>query len=395
MSFLDWFRRKKNKVEETEYNYAAIEEEEIQPVTLTDPTAIKNYVINICEQMIDISREMEDVRKDYDEITAYLKDVTVVEKLQGTQKDMLVDVATNVSKLTKARNDYLNAEHKISDETFNQMDELEAEIPDIIKRLKSNETYLDAIKRDLNHLAGEKVEWSVLRYERAEEQKRLRKLSYLLLYIFGGAAIVVAFMSIMMKWDFLPIIIVAFLATLAGSYVIIRMQDCTHEIKKCDINQNHAIALENRVKIKYVNIKNAVDYTCERFHVNNSLELTYNYEQYIEACKEREKFKQTSEDLEYFNGRLVRILHSLDLYDAKIWLNYATAIVEPKEMVEVKHNLFARRKKLRKRIEYNLKALEAMRSEVTRYTDNLSDKTKKQVKAILHKVNEINKEILS
>ena len=227
MSFLDWFRRKK-KIE--------VVEENIQPVVLTDPSAINHYVINLCEQMIDISREMEDVRREYDQVTSYLNDITIVEGLEGPQKEMLVDVATNVSKLTKARNDYLNAEHKISDDTFNQMDELEAEVPDIIKRLKSNETYLDAIKRDLNNLAGEKVEWSVLRNERAEEQSQLRKLSYLLLYIFGGAAVIVTVLSIMMKWEMLPIIIVAFLATLAGAYIMIRMQECAREIKKCDVN---------------------------------------------------------------------------------------------------------------------------------------------------------------
>lgn len=380
MSFLDWFRRKK-KIE--------VVEENIQPVVLTDPSAINHYVINLCEQMIDISREMEDVRREYDQVTSYLNDITIVEGLEGPQKEMLVDVATNVSKLTKARNDYLNAEHKISDDTFNQMDELEAEVPDIIKRLKSNETYLDAIRRDLNNLAGEKVEWSVLRNERVEEQGQLRKLSYFLLYIFGGAAVIVTVLSIMMKWEMLLIIIVAFLATLAGAYVMIRMQECAREIKKCDVNLNHAISLENRVKIKYVNIKNAVDYICERFHVNNSLELTYNYEQYIEACKEREKFKQTNEDLEYFNGRLIRILQGLHLYDARIWLNYANAVIDPREMVELKHDLFSRRQKLRSRIEYNLNAIEDMRQEVEKYIDKMGSKTE-QIRTILMKVDEIN-----
>ncbi len=385
MSFLDLFRRKKNKKKE-------VIEENIKPVVLTDQPAINHYVINLCEQMIDISRELEGMRKEYDQVTAYLNDITIVEGLEGTQKELLMDVANNVSKLTKARNDYLNAEHKISDETFNQMNELEAEVPDIIKRLKANETYLDAIRRDLNHLASEKVEWSILRNERMEEQKKLRKLSYLLLYIFGGAAVIVTILSIMLQWDFLPIILVAFLATLFGSYIIIRMQECAREIKKCDINQNHAISLENRVKIKYVNIKNAVDYTCERFHVNNSLELTYNYEQYIEACKERERFKQNNEDLEYFNGRLVRILQGLHLYDARIWLNYANAVIDPREMVEVKHDLFSRRQNLRSRIEYNLNAIEEMKKEVEKYIDKMGSKTQ-QVRTILRRVDEINRGI--
>lgn len=385
MSFLDWFRRKKKKNIETQ-------EENIQPVLLTDQAAINNYVINLCEQMIEVSRDMEEVRREYDQVTSYLNDITIVEGLEGQQKELLVEVATNVSKLTKARNDYLNAEHKISDEIFNQMDELEAEIPDIIKRLQSNETYLDAIKRDMNRLAGEKVEWSVLRHERVEEQRKLRQMSYYILYGFGGAAVVIAFLSMIQKWELLPMIIVAFLATLAGGYIMLRMQECAKEIKKCDVNLNHAIFLENRVKIKYVNIKNAVDYTCERFHVKNSLELTYNYEQYIEASKEREKFKQTNEDLEYFNGRLVRILQGLHLYDARIWLNYANAVIDPREMVEVKHELFTRRQSVRERIEYNLNAITDMKKEVEKYIDKMGPKTE-QVRTILMKVEEINRSI--
>lgn len=383
MSFLDLFRRKKKQNIE-------VAEESIQPVVLTDPKAISHYVVELCEQMIEVSKEMEEVRQEYENVTAYFNDISIVEGLEGPQRELLEDVATNVSKLTKARSEYLNAEHKISDEIFNLLDDNEAQMPGIIKRLKANEEYLDAIKRDMNRLSGEKVEWSVLRQERSTEQKNLRKMSFTMLYVFGTSAIVTAVLSLMMKWDLLPLLVVALLTVLAGAYIVLRMQDCAREIKKCDVNLNRAIALENRVKIKYVNIKNAVDYTCERFHVNNSLELTYNYEQYIEACKEREKFKQTSEDLEYFNGRLVRVLSSLNLYDAKVWLNYANAIIEPKEMVEVKHDLFARRQKLRSRIEYNLSAIDDMKKEVEKYVDRMGEK-QEQIRAIIQKVDEINK----
>ena len=383
MSFLDFFRRKKKQNNE-------VVEENIQPVVLTDPRAINRYVVELCEQMIDISREMDGVRQEYDSVSSYFSDISIVEGLEGAQKELLVDVATNVSKLTKARNDYLNAEHKISDEMFSLLDDNEAEMPGIINRLKANETYLDAIKRDMNRLSAEKIEWSVLRQECVNEQKTLRKMSYTMLYVFGSIAIIVAILSLTMLWDLLPLMIVALLATIAGSYIILRMQDCVKEIKRCDVNLNHAIALENRVKIKYVNIKNAVDYTCERFSVNSSMELTYNYEQYVEACKEQEKFRQTSEDLEYFNGRLVRVLSTLDLYDAKVWLNYANAIIDPKEMVEVKHDLFSRRQKLRSRIEYNLSAIEDMKKEVEKYIDQMGEKAE-QIRTILCKVDEINK----
>lgn len=386
MSFLDWlFKRKKKTQSNTE-----IQQEDIQPVELKDPVAIRNYVINVCEQMIDISKEMDDVRREYDQVTAYLNDIHIVEGISGEQKNQLLDISTQVSKLIVARNEYINAEKKISDETYNQMEELEKEVPAIIRRLMDNEKYLDTLKRDLNLLAAEKVEWSVLRQERQEEKESLQKLSKLLLGIFGVTAILVAVISIIMEWKLLPIIIVAFFATVCASYTILRMQECDKDIRKCDINQNYAITLENRVKIKYVNIKNAVDYTYDRFRVNNSRELIYNYEQYQEVCKEREKFKVVNEDLEYFNNRLVRILRGLNLYDAKIWLNYANAVIDPREMVELKHGYFSRRQNLRNRIEYNLNAIADMRKEVDKYIEKMGDKSE-QVRAILAKVEEINK----
>ncbi len=390
MSFLDWLFKRKKKINIEE---VSIPEDEIKPVELKDPSSIRNYVINLCEQMIDISKDMDDVRREYDRVTAHLNDIQIVEGLEGEQKAQLVEIATQVSKLISVRNDYINAGSKISDDTFNQMQELEDEVPSIIRRLMDNEKYLDTVKRDLNRLAAEKIEWSVIKQETEEEQVDLRNMSKLLLVAFGVTASLVAVLSILMEWNLLPIIIVAFLATLAASYIILRMQECATEIKQSELNINHAIALENRVKIRYVNTKNAIDYTCERFHVSNSKELTYNYEQYIEVCKERERLKQTNEDLEYFNNRLVRILRGLHLYDAKVWLNYANAVIDPKEMVELKHELFARRQSLRNRIEYNLNAISEMKVEVDKYVEKMGEKSQ-QVREILEKVEELNKGIL-
>lgn len=386
MSFLDWLFKRKQK---TQLN-TEVKDEEIKPVELKNPVEIRNYVINICEQMIDISKEMEDIRREYDQVTSYLNDIQLVEGLEGEKKQQLIEISTQVSKLINTRNEYLNSEHKISDAVFHQMQELEQEVPAIIRRLMDNEKYLDTIKRDLNRLSAEKIACCVQRYERQEEQENLRKLSKIILVVFGIITILTAGFSIVMKWQMLPMFIVAFLTTLSASYVILRMQECAKDIRQCDANQNYAIVLENRVKIKYVNMKNAVDYTCNRFHVNNSRELTYNYEQYIEACKEREKLKNLNEDLDYFSNRLVRILRGLQLYDAKIWLNYANAVIDPREMVELKHEYFSRRQNLRERIEYNLNVIRDMRAEVDKYMEKMGEDSQ-QVREILTKVLELNK----
>lgn len=394
MSILSrWFQKlkgKKRRYVQREYMELPDDDYYVNDEALKDPASIKKHVISLCEQMIDISRELDDVRHEYDQVTAYLNDIQIVEGLGGDMRKQLDEVATQISKLNNARNDYLNAEHKISDDVFSQMQEMEEEIPAIIRRLKVNEADLETVKHDLNMLASEKVEWSVIRHEREEELEQLRKFSVVLLGAFGVIAIIVAMLSSTLEWGLLPITIVALMATLAASYIILRRQECGRDIKKSDVNKNYIISLENRIKIKYVNAKNAVDYTCNRFHVANSRELIYNYEQYIEICKERERFKQMNEDLEYFKNRLVRILRSLNLYDAKVWLNYANAIVNQKEMVELKHELFSRRQFLRGRIDYNLAAISDMRVDVDLYVDKLGDKAS-QVRAIVERVDELNK----
>lgn len=387
-------KQKRKKRSRVRREYMEVQDDYyVREEVLSDPAAIKNHVVNLCEQMIEISRELDDVRHEYEQVTEYLNDIQIVEGLGGEQKRQLEEVATQLAKLVNARNDYLNAEHKISDETFNQMEEMEAEIPAIIRRLKENEADLESVKHDLNVLTSEKVEWCVVRQEREEELGHLRRVSVAMLFAFAAFAVFVIFLSMNYEWDMFPLFSVVLLATAATVYVIVRMQECSREIKKSDVNQNYIISLENRIKIKYVNAKNAVDYTCNRFHVKNARELTFNYEQYMEICKERERFKQTNEELEYYKNRLVRMMRGLNLYDARVWLNYANAIVDKNEMVELKHDLFSRRQFLRGRIDYNLNAISDMRADVDLYVDKLGDKSA-QIRAIIYKVNELNKGLL-
>ncbi len=139
------------------------------------------------------------------------------------------------------------------------------------------------------------------------------------------------------------------------------------------------------MKIKYVNIKNAVDYSCQKYHVKNSRDLTYVYEQYQAAVIEREKFQRTSEDLEYNSEKMLSILKKHNLYDAKVWLNYANAIVNEKDMVELKHNLIVRRQKLRNRMEYNIGVITQLRATILLHRSELGDKAG-EVSRLLNKI---------
>lgn len=384
MLFSRWRKRKKSIrdiEDEKENRYAALQ----------DRSSVKHMVVELCEQMIDVSRELEDAKAEYQLVTSYLNDVQLLEDLPEEERQPITDAATQISRLNAARNEFLKTEQRLSDTQFAQMQEQEAEIPGAVKRLKSNETYLEAIKKDLHYLEGEKVEWAMYRQDLQREQKMLRKMSFFVMALFVAVAILLLLLAIVMEFDTqLFMVIVAFLAAVFGAYALLKYQSCSQDIRRCDVNQNQAITLENHVKIKYVNIKNAVDYACEKYHVKNSYELTYIYEQYQEAVKEQEKLRQTNDELEYYSEQLVRLLENHRLYDAHVWVNYAGALVNPKEMVELKHDLITRRQKLRNRVEYNASTIGDLRREIGNHIRHM-DNGAQQVEQILAKIEELNR----
>lgn len=57
----------------------------------------------------------------------------------------------------------MHSEKKIADVQFAQMQQEESDIPNAIKRLQSNEAYLETIRRDMKYLEREKENGSYIR----------------------------------------------------------------------------------------------------------------------------------------------------------------------------------------------------------------------------------------
>lgn len=368
-----FFRKRKKKEKAVEENFEEIRERLAEPES-QDPEKVEHYAIDCCEQMIEISKELEDQKAEYRVVTSYLNDVEILENLPEEEQKELADIAQNVAQLNVSRDAFLNTSKKISDAQFAQMQQEEDEIPRAIKRLQSNETYQMTIKRDMTYLDGKKHQWTYHKEEMKRQKKFLKNAAYALTGMFVLVAIILITVQLGFDGDVgLAWTILVFAVAAAGAYISWKMQDCVYEIKQAEVNINGAIVLLNKVKLKYVNITSAVDYACEKYHVKNSHELNYMWEQYMEAVKEKEKYAKTNEELEYFNGRLVRMLKNYQLYDPKVWVYQAQALIEKKEMVEVKHNLLVRRQKLRSRIEYNVENLKAQKLEVEKMMGKMGE----------------------
>lgn len=374
MIFPRLFRRRRRDYDyDEEYEqgsyYADLEEGEgeiEEELNLSDEEQAKHYAIDLCDQMIKAAKDIEDTRAEYDLVTSYLTDVQIIEDLTEDERKPIADCAAHVDRLGKERSEFLKTERRLSDSQFAQMQEEEDALPGIIKRLKSNEAYLDTVKRDMSFLEGKKLEWKLVKNDAVRTQRLMQKSAcYLFLCYFTLMAFAVI-VSWYMEMDLdlrLVMTILSLIAVLLGGYILIRYMDASTDLRKSNVNRNRAISLENHVKIKYVNIKNAVDYTCEKYHVRNSYELSYIYEQYQAEAKEKEKFRETSDELNYYTNTLLQYLNRLRMYDAKAWLNHANAIVDSRELVEMKHQLITRRQKLRTRMEYSKRTIANMKQE--------------------------------
>ena len=354
-----------------------------------DGTKIEQYVVERLEQMIELTQEVESEKSEYRMVSAYLGDIQMMEEMPKEERDKIQEVAANVVQLNAARTEFLNSAKKLSDAQFAMLEQQEREVPDAIRRLASNEMYRDTIERDMKYLEREKSEWVMRREFLVEQRTKLKNLLYIWVGLAVTAAVVIGILQFLMKMDmYYGWMALVFVTAIAIALTYWKIQDDGAEIAIAEHNRNRAVVLLNKVKIKYVNIVNAVDYACEKYHVRSSAELNEQWEYYMEAVREREKYQRTNEDLDYFNGRLVRLLRQYQFYDAQVWVNQAVALVDPKEMVEVKHGLIARRQKLRSRIEYNLGVVAEQRKEATQLLDKVGN-MRPQVEQILQTIDKL------
>ena len=333
---------------------------------------IEQYVVERLEQMIELTKELDDEKEEYRIVTSYLNDIETLEKIPKEERDKISEIAVNVVQLNKARTEFLNSSKKLSDAQFAQLEQQERELPEAIKRFKTNELHRDTLQRDMKYLEREKSEWNLRKEYLDHQQKKLKNVLYIIVGLAVTLAVVFGILQIILEKDFYYAwmgLIFATAVVVCGIYM--KIQNDLLEIQVAERSQN------------------AVDYACEKYHVKSAGELENQWQYYLEAVKERQKYQRTNEDLEYFNGRLVRMLSNYQLYDAHVWVTQAVALVDPKEMVEIKHGLIGRRQKLRARIENNLSQVNEQKEEAEQLLDKVGS-MRPQMEKILNAVDKIN-----
>lgn len=353
------FRRKKNQ--ETEIFEEGMEESLEQEISLDredidvfDEAQRRQFVESCLEQMAEASDEIESLNGEYELVNSYLRDMEEVEQIKGEDKEELEEHASGIVMLSFDSKQYQGKKRSISDKDYSKMERLESVADEGMAKIKEAEKYQEAIHQDMHRLEGEKHACLYRKHEAGVGIANIRGMSVICVCAVFACMALLAFLQFALKMEAkIGYILTAGIAALALTVLYVKYMENVEEMKRASGSLNKVILLQNKVKIRYINNTNLLEYLYAKYEISSGRELENLRKLYKEEKEERKRIRQVEEDLEYHQKQLVRILKRYHLFDPLIWLHQSEALLDKKEMVEVRHNLIVRRQNLRKQMEYN------------------------------------------
>ena len=311
----------------------------------------RQNVRDFCEQLVDSVTHMEEAKTEYRIVTEYLSDIQRIEELPVDMAKKLIGTSEQIVRLDKERQTYVESENLLPPEQYNIMSTYEGDIIDTIKKLNEMEMRDSMLKSDMGHLEGEKEDLKYNRLDDADKIEHLRGIIITILVLFlltSGFLCIYAFMA---KTSVtLYALITGAVAMICFAIFYVRYSNLKREINDTDAKVNRAISLLNKVKVKYINNTNALDYIYAKYDINSSKELEYRYELYNTMVRDEKKYYQANSELRVKREELIKQLDSIGVRDSQVWIKQAEALIDRRELVEIKHGLNVRRQSLRDRM---------------------------------------------
>lgn len=307
-----------------------------------------------CDQLIDSQRRLDQKKLEYEQVTAYLTDIQLIDQMTQEEKENVEAVAFKLATLNVDREELKQENRALTQLQFRFMQLHEHEVPEGISHIEEQEKYQNAITGDLQKLEEERVN---LKYEERfylEKLHNLKMITFSSLFIAVIAAGITGFLYTQYIFDILFVmLIILFLLAVAGTVIFLKYRNVNYALAYCRKQQKRAVQLLNKVKIKRVNNQATLDYLYSKYNVGSARELTLLWQQYQNILENEEKYKRSSKELTHYGNLLVKQLQKAGVHDADIWISQPEALLDSREMVEVTHSLNVRRQKLREDMEFD------------------------------------------
>lgn len=325
----------------------------------------ERFVRNICDQMASGSSDVDHKKSEYQKVTDRLQDLEEIEALPGNERAEMRRLAQAIIDFEAQEARYKRPESKISERQYHEIERIEKELPEILKKLEESEKYQSAVRRDMNLLEGEKA---ALAYQRKEDKARLansRSLFVVCVFAAAMAVIVILALSATMNIEIkLPITIVAAVLAVCLTGIFVGYRNARDSYHKTSRQINRSISLQNTAKIKYVNVTNLIDYYYAKYRINSSHELYYMWEKFEEEKSARHHSENSAQMMEELRRNLLLFLNRFRIKDPSNWIYQPSVLIYDKEIAQLRHDLVIQRQRLRKGIDFEMYNLENGRKEI-------------------------------
>jgi hypothetical protein len=235
----------------------------------------KRLYLESCQERLDGTKQrLEELKREYTAVNRYLSDIHLIETMPEPQGEKLLNLAKKVIVLEKDRKEFGRSMSKLSNRQFSHMRECEPEIQNILKNMAEDEKYCETVKTDMRYLEGERA---ALMYEKQELTDRLYLVKGISKIGIIAFAAVFLFLVVLQFGYNLPVDMIMYgeLAIMAIFIAVIFVVhgNAERELGATESKLNRAILLLNKVKIKYVNVVNRLEYVYELHGVKSAYQL--------------------------------------------------------------------------------------------------------------------------
>lgn len=312
------------------------------------------YVTDCLEQIAEASQELEMLQGEYNRVTAYLTDLEELEALPDQEKETLEITARKLQNMEREYESFTQRKNRMDDAIYYQMKNRESEMQEGIEKIRKTEHYGTLVKQDMQRLEGERLAYEYRKNELHGIMENQRGMAVIFLTALVICLILLAVLQFGLRMQTQVGYFIAVLAAaLALTVLAVKHMDADREMERVLRDARRLIKLQNKVKIRYVNNKNLLDYYYIKYDVDSGKKLEKLFNQYLEEKEQRKQFAETEARREYYHKQLLNQLGHYHIQYPEQLSGKVSVILDHREQVERRHELITRRQSLRKQMDYN------------------------------------------
>ena len=361
--------RKKDKVsprETEDWEQLVYDSDEVD---FRDEEQRSRYVLGCLDQIAEADRETKELTGEYALVTSYLTDAEEIEALPDGERKTLEQTARTIQTLEQDRKRYLGRADKMAEQDYQLMKSQEDTVEEGIRKLRDAETYSGKIRQDLRKLDVERQAHAYRKQELEAMGANYRGITVIVVTALAVCLLMLAVLQFVFQMNTTVGYFIAVIAgALALTYLAVKYLDSLGELRRIRRAIARLIQLQNRVKIRYVNNTNLLEYLRIKYNTDSSEKLEKKWKLYQEEREVRKQFAEAEARIDYYREQLISQLTRCRIQDPGRWTSQVEAILDSREMVEIRHELILRRQTLRKQLEYNKEIADRAREEIMELT---------------------------